>query len=59
MEEGIKKGRDNGIRALLNTLQELKIPVETAIAQVKDKFQLGDIQTEKYMQQYWKGYQRK
>jgi hypothetical protein len=58
-EEGLEEGRDNGIRALLNTLQELKIPVETAIAQVKDKFQLGDIQTEKYMQQYWKGYQRK
>ena len=48
-EQGIQKGLEQGIQAMIATLKELQIPTETILNKVCEKFGLSRQEAEKYL----------
>ena len=53
-EEGIVKGREEGIKGMIETCQELGLSRNLTSARVNRKYFLDGIYTEDLMQKYWK-----
>jgi hypothetical protein len=53
---GRAEEREDSIYNLLKVIQEFHQSSETALAQLKDKYQLEGEAAEKYMRLYWDGY---
>ena len=53
-EEGIVKGREEGIKGMIETCQELGLSRNLTSAKVSKKYFLDGIYTEDLMQKYWK-----
>ena len=49
-EEGIKEG----IKALIETCNELEITKDNAMKKVKEKFNISDTEVNKYFDEFWK-----
>jgi flagellar biosynthesis/type III secretory pathway protein FliH len=54
--EGRAQEREDSIHTLLKAIQELGHSTETALAQLRNKYQLEGEDAEKYMRLYWNGY---
>jgi flagellar biosynthesis/type III secretory pathway protein FliH len=54
--EGRAQEREDSIHNLLKAIQELGHSTETALAQLRNKYQLEGEDAEKYMRLYWNGY---
>ena len=52
-KSGASSERDQGIRRLLSTLQELDISRETAAAKICEKYHLSGADAEIYIRKYW------
>ena len=53
-EDGYNKGLTDGIRQLISALQEVKIPRESTLRKLQEKYDLSQEEAEKYMAKYWK-----
>ena len=53
IEKGIEQGIEQGIKVLISVCKELKISHDETAEKVKEKFSLGDEETEKSMRLYW------
>ena len=53
-EEGRLEGREDGVKALVETLQELGNPSEMAVGIVTEKFEVDLKTAEEYLKKYWK-----
>lgn len=52
---GYLEGINDGIRQLISALQEVKIPRESTLRKLQEKYDLSQEEAEKYMAEYWKG----
>ena len=51
---GYLEGINDGIRQLISALQEVKIPRESTLRKLQEKYDLSQEEAEKYMAEYWK-----
>lgn len=54
MESGMECGREMGIRALIESLQELGLSEEETCFRVMQKFSLSSENAEDFLKKYWK-----
>lgn len=47
------KGREDGIRALIETCRELKLPQQDTFLNIQRKLDLSEAEVQKFMDQYW------
>lgn len=48
-EQGIQKGLEQGIHAMVATLKKLQVPAELIVNEVSEKFNLTKDEAEKYL----------
>lgn len=53
IEQGVAKGKISGIKALIETCQELGADREDTVLRLQNKFQLTQEEALKYMKEYW------
>lgn len=53
-ESGKKEGKEKGVHALIETLQEMEVPKEQVCLKLREKFKLSADEAEGYMNKYWK-----
>ena len=54
VQEGHKKGIQEGIQILVDFCREMRFPREDSKAKIAEKFGLEPTEAEKYMEEYWK-----
>ena len=54
LDIGIQKGIEQGIKALIETCEEVQISKEDTMQKIMEKFKLEKSQAEEYLQKYWK-----
>lgn len=57
-EDGHKDGLATGIKALIQTCQDLSLSKQEVEKTIHDRFALSDQETHDFMQKYWKGSQQ-
>lgn len=53
IKQGIRQGMDTGIRAVIETCRELKIPRNETKKRVMDKCRITEEMADRYMAKYW------
>lgn len=53
-EEGKEEGREEGIRALIETCQDIGVSFEETAYRVKSKIVISEEKVQEYMKKYWK-----
>ncbi|MDD3403982.1 MAG: hypothetical protein PHQ72_11615 [Hespellia sp.] len=53
-DDGVEKGREQGIQGMIETCAELVCTKEVTSAKLQAKFSLSQEEAQKYLDKYWK-----